>query len=497
MSQSQYESNISLTPRLKNSDNFFRLSYEELEERNLETKMERAAGKSNSYFEKKFTEILTGEIGIKAITVCFSDMEGKFHMLDYNKEFSLESCDNLTFDGSSIHGFTNQDNSDLSLKLDWSTFKWLPSDIFGDGKALLFTNVYDKDGILYAGDFRANLMKITQELKKKYDIRVDVAPEVEGFLLEGMNAEQNFDEKIGFEVASKGGYFNVLPQDRLRQFIDRLAEATRAMAFQNEKDHPEVAPGEFEMNYKYTDILLAADQVQLYKVVARQIAKNFGLTASFLAKPIMNINGNGMHTNISLNKKGKNIFYKKGGKYNLSNEAHGFLTAILNYGADICLGLNASVNAYRRLDPSFEAPNEIKVSSTDRGSMIRIPLGNEKTSRVEVRTVAPDANPYLAFFLILKAGLKGLYANPKDMKEMNKIYESSVKKIPGNIYEAISVFKKSEFIKEVMGEDNQKKYIKLKESAADRCPKKLGKRVKSGEIWYHHEVTNQMIWSHF
>ncbi|MBU0727659.1 glutamine synthetase family protein [Patescibacteria group bacterium] len=492
-----YQKDLSPTPRLKGSEGFFRLSYEELEDLNLQAKKERSAGKPQSFFKNKFTEILKKEKGIKAVTVCFSDMEGKFHMLDYNKSFLLDSHDNLTFDGSSIHGFTAQNNSDLRLSIDWSTFRYLPADVFGDGKVLVFANVRDKDNSLYLGDYRANLMTLTEELMKKHKITVNVAPEVEGHLLEGVNAEQNFDEKVGFEVASKGGYFNVLPQDTLRQFIDRVAEATRAMGFENEKDHPEVAPGEFELNYKYTDILLAADQVQIYKVISRQIAKNFGLTASFLPKPIMNINGNGMHTNISLSKNGKNLFYDKNSELNLSKDAHNFLTSILNYGADICLGINSSVNSYRRLDPHFEAPNEIKMSATDRGSMIRIPLGNEKSARVEVRTVAPDANPYLAFYLILQAGLKGMFANGKELKKMYEIYKKPVKKIPGNIYEAIKAFNGSDFIKEVMSEDNRDKYLDLKKSAADRSPKLLGTMVKSGEIWYHHEVTNQILWSQF
>lgn len=497
MPPTTYQANVVLTPRLKKSENFFRLSYEELEELNIQTKKDRDLGKTQSYFKNKFTEALKKEKGIKAVTVCFSDMEGRFHMLDYNKTFLLDSYGNLTFDGSSVRGFTAQNNSDLRLSLDWSTFRYLPSDIFGDGKVLLFANVRDKDSSLYLGDYRANLMTLTEELWKKYKIRVNVAPEVEGHLLEGVNSEQNFDETVGFEVASKGGYFNVLPQDRLRQFIDRLAEATRAMAFENEKDHPEVAPGEFELNYKYTDVLLAADQVQIYKVIARQIAKNFGLTASFLPKPIMKINGNGMHTNISLSKNGKNIFYDNKGELNISKDAHNFMTGILNNAQGICLGLNSSVNSYRRLDPAFEAPNEIKMSSTDRGSMVRIPLGNEKSARVEVRTVAPDANPYLAFFLILKAGLEGMFAKPKDLKEMYRVYDKPIKKVPGNIYQAIREFKGSEFIKETMSEDNIKKYVALKQAVADRCPKELGARVKSGEIWYHHEITNQILWSRF
>ena len=482
------------TPRLKDSAHFLELSYSELEERNLVIKKDHEAGKPQDYFEKKFLEILKKEKGIKAVTVCFSDLEGKFHMLDYNKKYLLESFKNLTFDGSSVKGFTSQNNSDLRLHPDWSSFRWLPADVFGHGKVLIFANVHDQDKTPYIGDYRSNLMLLAEELRRKDGITVNVAPEIEGLIVEGENAEQVFDEKTGFKLASKGGYFNSLPQDKLRQFIDRLAEATRAMGFENEKDHPEVAPSQFEMNYKYTDILQASDQVQLYKLIARQIAKSFGLTATFLPKPVMKINGSGMHTNISFSKKGVNLFYDKKGVYGLSKGAHNFITGILYHANDICLALNSSVNSYRRLDPAYEAPNEIKVSPTDRGSMVRIPLATKHSARVEVRSVAPDTNPYLAFFLLLKAGLKGMKAGKK---EYQTLYEGSVKKLPANIYLAIRFFRNSDFLKEVMREENRKKYADLKENSADRCPRALGTRMKAGEVWYHHEVTNQVLWNKF
>ena len=488
---------MSTSPRLNDSLNFLELSYMELEERNLAIKKERNTGKNQKYFENKFLELLTKEKAIKAVTVCFSDMEGRFHMLDYNKVYLLSAHDNLTFDGSSIKGFTPQHSSDLCLEIDWSSFKWLPADIFGHGKVLVFANVYDRHKQPYIGDYRSNLMLLAENLQKKEGVRINVAPEIEGIIVEGENAEQNYDEREGFKLASKGGYFNVLPQDTLRQFIDRLAEATRALGFENEKDHPEVAPSQFEMNYRYAEVVQAADQVQLYKVIARQIAKNFGMTATFLPKPKMNINGSGMHTNISLSKAGKNLFYDSKGLYGISKTAHEFIHGIIYYANDICLGLNASVNAYRRLDPAFEAPNEIKMSPSDRGSMIRIPFGNEKTARIEVRTVAPDANPYLAFYLILEAGLRGIKGSSAEKKTYAATLKKPIKKLPANINQALRAFRKSSFIRKVMLKENQEKYAALKEHAADRCPKELGTRVKAGEVWYHHEITNQVLWNKF
>lgn len=465
---------------------FLMLDYTDIKERNLEMKKKRLSGVSSEELEMEMLEYLLQEKGVKAVVVCFTDMEGKLQLLDYDKDFILSSHDNLTFDGSSIKGFTPQHESDLRLKLDWSSFRWVPADIFGAGKVLIFANVCDKDGSFYDGDYRSHLVEFSRELKKQGMV-VNVAPEVEGFLLEGANAEQNFDEKDGFALATMGGYFNSLPQDVLRLFIDKVAEVQRALGFENEKDHPEVAPAQFELNYKYSVALDSADQIQLYKLVARQVAKSMGYTACFLPKPIAGMNGSGMHTNISVSQNGVNLFYDADGKYLLSDVAERFVDGVLAHAGELCLVLNSSVNAYRRLDPHYEAPNEIKVSSVDRGSMVRIPLGNEKSARIEVRTVAPDANPYLAIYSIVKAGFSGA--------EFDRGGE--VVKLPGDIYSAIELFEKSEFMKKTMGTVNHEKYRRLKVAAADRSPKALGDRVKSGEVLYHHEVTNQMIWKNF
>lgn len=476
---------------------FLSLSYPELEKMNLEVKVDRVKGVSRDVFQSKFLDYLKNESGIKAVMVCFTDLEGKLQVLDYDKNFLVDSYDNLTFDGSSIKGFTAQRESDLRLKVDWSSFRWIPADVFGAGKVLVFGNVCDKEGGIYEGDFRSNLAKLCSDLRKEKGIEVNVAPEIEGFLFKGIQAEQSFDEKVGFELATMSGYFNCLPQDDLRKFIDKFAETQRALGFENEKDHPEVAPAQFELNFKYSVALDTADQIQLYKLLARQIAKTMGYTVSFLPKPIQGINGSGMHTNISLSKEGKNMFYAKEDKNNLSEGAYRFVSAILYYANDLCLLMNSSVNAYRRLDPAYEAPNEIKMSAIDRGSMIRLPIGNEKSARIEVRTVAPDGNPYLCLYALIKAGMKGIEAGEKDSAKYSKIFDQRVKKLPGNIYEAISAFKKSKFLEEIMGGDNHKKYLKLKKLVADRAPRALGTRVKAEEILYHHEITNQMLWADF
>lgn len=479
-------------------EHLLELSYMELEERNLEVKAMRSKGMTSDDLRKKFMNYLKEERGIKAVTLFFTDMEGRLHMLDYDKNFLVDSEDNLTFDGSSIRGFTAQKESDLRLKVDWTSFRWAPPDLFGPGKVLLFANIADKDGSQYEGDFRGKLSRLLSELKTKRGMTVLIAPEIEGFLFKNEKAEQMYSEETGFELVTASGYFSSLPRDVLRQFIDKFAEAQRALGFQNEKDHPEVAPSQFELNFKYCLGLDSADQVLLYKLLARQTADMMGYTACFLPKPIQGINGSGMHTNMSIASKDKNLFYDKNGNYNLSDTAYRFLTGILFYGQDLCLAINSSVNAYRRLDPVYEAPNEIKMSPTDRGSMIRIPIGNEKSARIEVRTVAPDANPYLCYYTLVQAGLKGMDAPKEEFRKMEqKVYHREVQKLPAEIYTAMDNFDRSDFMREIMGADNHSKYLALKRMAADRSPRNLGKNVKTGEILYHHEITNQLIWSGF
>ena len=468
--------------------NFLELSYDELEELNLVAKEKRDTVDPKAQ-EEEYRIYLEKTPTIKAVTLCFTDIEGKLHMLDYDKKFLLSSSDNLTFDGSSIRGFTQQSESDLRLDIDWTSMLWLPTDIFGSGKVIMFANVLGRDRLPYESDFRGLLQHYTRDLKTKDGIIAYAATEIEGFLLDGTHAEQHYNEATGFSLVTTGGYYHSLPLDSLRQFIDASAEAQRAMGFKNEKDHPEVAPSQFEMNFSYTEALRAADQIQLYKLICRQVASSMGYTASFLPKPVVGINGSGMHTNFSLSKNGKNSFYQKGAENNMSKTAMDFVTRVLNHANDICLILNSSVNSYRRLDPHFEAPNQIKVSPIDRGSMIRLPVGNDKTTRIEVRSVAPDANPYLVLYTLMKTGLEGS-PQPKYKRER-------IRTLPGNIYDALSLFEKSSHIEKILGRSNQEKFAYYKRLAAQRSPQDLGTLVKTSEVIYHHEVTNQILWNNF
>ena len=469
---------------------FLRVSYAELEDLNLQAKEKRLNRVPMHQLQEERVKYLTDEKRIKAVTVLFSDLEGRLHMLDYDKKFLVKSFDNLTFDGSSIRGFTAQRESDLRLHMDWSAFYWGPADIFGPGKVLVFGQVIDKDGTPYSADIRGVLKGYADKLHAEKGYTLNAANEIEGFLFNGSDAERRFHDTGKFEYVNTGGYYHSLPGDPLRQFIDACAEVQRAMGFQNEKDHPEVAPSQFEINYSYAEVVAAADHIQLYKLICRQVATRMGLTASFLPKPVVGVNGSGMHTNVSVSKNGTNLFWDPKGPEMLSKLGWGFVDRILSSGNDICLLLNASVNAYRRLDPHFEAPNQIKASPVDRGSMIRIPIGNHRSMRVEVRSVGPDANPYMVMLSVFKTGLEGTVAKIPNLR-------SAKRYLPDNIYDAMSNFRNSEWTTTLLGEDVKGRYADLKQASADRCPRLLGTVVKAPEVQFHHEVYNQYLWNQF
>jgi glutamine synthetase len=470
--------------------NFLALSYEELEELNLAAKEQRKKRVDPDTIREDRLKYLTDEKRIKAVTVMFSDLEGRLHMLDYDKKFLLKSWDNLTFDGSSIRGFTAQRESDLRLGIDWSAFYWGPADFFGPGKVLVFGDVIEKQGGAYAADIRGILKEFANKQFEKEGYTLNAANEIEGFLFAGTDAERRYPETGKFEYVNTGGYYHSLPGDPLRSFIDTTAEVQRALGFQNEKDHPEVAPSQFEINYGYGEVVAAADQIQLYKLICREVATKLGMSASFLPKPVVGVNGSGMHTNVSINANGKNLFWDPKGEEKLSKFGWSFVDKILTHGNDICLLLNASVNAYRRLDPHFEAPNQIKASAVDRGSMVRIPIGNDKSMRVEVRSVGPDANPYLVLYSIFKTGLDGQTSKIKNLRQAERY-------LPDNIYTSLENFRGAEWATKLLGEDVKARYADLKQASADRCARLLGTVVKAPEVQFHHEVYNQYLWNQF
>src|ERR1700677_4259251 len=469
---------------------FLTLPYEELEALNLKAKEQRKNRVPADKIREERLKYLTDEKGVKAVTVLFSDLEGRLHMLDYDKKFIIKSWDNLTFDGSSIRGFSAQRESDLRLGIDWSAFYWVPADFFGAGKVIVFGEVIDKSGAVYPADIRSVLKAYATEQHQKNGYTLNAANEIEGFLFEGVDSERRFHDTGKFEYVNTGGYYHSLPGDPLRTFIDTTAEVQRAMGFENEKDHPEVAPSQFEINYGYGEVVAAADQIQLYKLLCRQIAANSGYTACFLPKPVVGVNGSGMHTNLSVSKDKVNLIWDEKGVEKTSTFGWEFVDRVLTHALDLCLIMNSSVNAYRRLDPHFEAPNQIKASATDRGAMIRIPIGNSKSARIELRAVAPDANPYLTLYSVFKTGLEGTTASIEGLRQAERY-------LPDSIQVAIEDFRSASWISTILGEDVQGRFADLKQAAADRSPRLLGTFVKPSEVQFHHEIYNQFLWNAF
>jgi glutamine synthetase len=289
--------------------NFLTLTYEELEEKNLAAKEQRKNRVPIDKIQEERIKYLTDEKRIKAVTVLFSDLEGRLHMLDYDKKFLVKSWDNLTFDGSSIRGFTAQKESDLRLGIDWSAFYWVPADVLGSGKVFVFGQVIDKQGGPYAGDLRSVLKAYADKLYAEKGYTLNAANEIEGFLFAGKRRRAALSPDWALRLREHRRLLPLLAGRPAADFIDTAAEVQRALGFENEKDHPEVAPSQFEINYSYGEVVAAADQIQLYKLLCRQIATGLGFTASFLPKPVVGVNGSGMHTNMSITKDGKNLFW--------------------------------------------------------------------------------------------------------------------------------------------------------------------------------------------
>ena len=264
--------------------NFLALPYEELEELNLKAKEQRRKRVAADTIREERLKYLTDEKRIKAVTVMFSDLEGRLHMLDYDKKFLVKSWDNLTFDGSSIRGFTAQRESDLRLCLDWGSFYWVPEDIFGGGKVLVFAEVIDKGGAPYAADVRGVLKQYADEKYREGRLHAERGERDEGFLFQGVDAEQHFSRDSASNMSTPAATITRCRATRCARSSTPRPRCSARMGFENEKDHPEVAPSQFEINYSYGEVVTAADQIQLYKLICRQVATRHGADGQLSAQ---------------------------------------------------------------------------------------------------------------------------------------------------------------------------------------------------------------------
>ncbi len=420
--------------------------------------------------EKEIREIIEKE-NVKYLRLQFTDMLGDIKAVEIPVEKLDAALNNkIMFDGSSIEGFVRIKEADMYLYPDLSTFLILPFETTEYGKVARFIcDVYTPNGEPFSGDPRYILKK---ELKKMNELGIkelDVGFEPEFYLFK-------LDEsgKPMTKFADKASYFDLSPFDGGEDIRREIALTLSSMGFKVATSHHEVGPGQNEITFDYSDVVTTCDRVQTFKQVVQVVARKRGFIATFMPKPVEGKAGNGMHTNCSLSDSTTNLFYDPKDPMGLSLLARKWMTGIINHCQELALLTNPSVNSYKRLVSGYEAPIYACWSDANRSSLIRIPAVRGKGTRTELRNVDPFANPYLALAGILACGLDGI----KNVKEENligpvydNIFELSeeeiasrgIKRLPETLYEAISIFKKSTLLKEVLGEHTFEKYIIAKE----------------------------------
>jgi len=417
---------------------------------------------------------------IKFIRLQFTDIFGTLKNVAIAADQIEKALNNqCMFDGSSIEGFVRIEESDMYLRPDPNTFvifPWRPQ----VGKvARLICDVYTSEGKPFEGDPRYVLKRAIAKAKDMGYDYFNVGPECEFFLF--LTDDEGKPTTITHDNA---GYFDLGPIDLGENARRDMCMVLEDMGFKIEASHHEVAPGQHEIDFKYTDALTAADAILTFKLVVKVIAQRHGLHATFMPKPIFGINGSGMHTNISLYKNGENAFYDKAGDLELSEDAYHFIGGLTKHISSITALTNPTINSYKRLVPGYEAPVYIAWSGKNRSPLIRIPAARENSTRIELRNPDPSCNPYLALAAILNAGLDGIKNKIKPAKEINKnIFEMSERErkknkiysLPADLNEAIKEMQKSSLVKETLGEHVFEKYIDAKLDEWDRYRTKVTK----------------------
>ena len=410
------------------------------------------------------------EEDIEFVRLQFTDIFGQLKNVAITASQVEKALDNkMMFDGSSIEGFVRIDESDQYLYPDLNSFvifPWRPQ----HGKvARLICDVYNPDGTPFMGDPRGVLKRV---LKKAAEMGYDafnVGPEAEFFLF------QTDDEgKPTTKTNDEAGYFDLGPLDHGEGTRREICMALEQMGFEIEASHHEVAEGQHEIDFKYEDALHTADNIMTFKLAVKTLAQKNGLHATFMPKPIFGINGSGMHTNMSLFRNGKNVFYDPNGEKELSKEAYSFIAGILAHVKGMAAITNPLVNSYKRLVPGYEAPCYLAWSASNRSALIRIPASRGQATRVELRSPDPCCNPYLELAVCLAAGLdgieKGMTPPPEiteNIFEMDAAARSDrgIDSLPGSLEEAIKAMQADQLVMDTLGTHVAENYIegKMKE----------------------------------
>ncbi|PEJ47758.1 MULTISPECIES: type I glutamate--ammonia ligase [unclassified Bacillus (in: firmicutes)] len=419
-------------------------------------------------FTKEDIFRISKEQNVKYIRLQFTDLLGIIKNVEIPVSQLEKALDNkMMFDGSSIEGFVRIEESDMYLFPDldtWVVFPWTAE----KGKvARLICDIYNADGTPFEGDPRNNLKRMLKEMEALGFTDFNLGPEPEFFLFK-------LDEKgePTLELNDKGGYFDLAPTDLGENCRRDIVLELEEMGFEIEASHHEVAPGQHEIDFKYAGAIKACDDIQTFKLVVKTIARKHGLHATFMPKPLFGVNGSGMHCNLSLFTNGKNAFYEESGELGLSETARHFIAGILKHAPNFTAVTNPTVNSYKRLVPGYEAPCYVAWSARNRSPLIRIPASRGLSTRVEVRSVDPAANPYLALSVLLAAGLDGIknkleapapvdrniYVMSKEERE-----EVGIIDLPATLAAALELLKTDEVIVGALGSHLFEHFVEAKE----------------------------------
>ncbi len=422
------------------------------------------------------------EEDVEFIRMQFTDIFGQLKNVAITRSQIEKAVNNqIMIDGSSIEGFTRIHESDQYLYPDLDTFTILPWRPQHGKVARLICDVYNPNGTPFVGDPRGVLKRVLARASK-LGYTFNVGPECEFFLFET-------DERGRPVVTTsdEAGYFDLSPLDHGESTRREICLVLEAMGFEIEASHHEVAAGQHEIDFKYAEALRAADNIMTFKLAVKTIAQRNGLHATFMPKPIFGINGSGMHTNMSLFRDGKNVFYNPDGEKGLSKEAYNFIAGLLIHAQGMAAVTNPLVNSYKRLVPGYEAPCYLAWSASNRSALIRIPAARGQSTRVELRCPDPSCNPYLALAVCLAAGLDGIERGLTPPPEITEnIFamdaasrmEHGIANLPGSLFEALETLKADSLMPETLGEHVFSRYVAGKEKEWDE----YRTRVSSWEV---------------
>ena len=427
---------------------------------------------NKSNLTKEEIKRIVQENNIEFIKLEFCDINGIMRNLSIPCEQLDRAMNNeIMLDGSSIKGFRNIETSDMYFHPDLNTFAIIPWRCDDDTKVARFIcDIHNPDGTAFDGCPRYNLKKMIARAEK-LGYTMNVGPEAEFFIF------KNNEEGITtLNTHDNAGYYSAAPSDKGENLRRIMVKTLKEMGFEVEASHHEVARGQHEIDFKYADALTTADNIMTFKYVVSAIAEQNGATATFMPKPICNINGSGMHCNISLFKDGKNIFFEPDRTYQLSKEALYSIGGLLKHVKSFTAITNPIINSYKRLVPGYEAPVYLAWSLANRSALIRVPAKRGNSTRIELRSPDPSCNPYLAMAVILGAILDGVEnkIEPPLQVEEN-IYHMTKKErkrakidsLPGNLEEALDLLDKDEIIKDALGSHIYDEFVLAKEKECD------------------------------